>query len=92
MFSILTQAFEGICQEAGVLALWQSMTEEKRFSLLTRITDQMEVCSADARATASRALLYIAQVSRLLITLSFSSGLNTKKIIVVGGWVNMVVY
>ena len=65
MLPYATQAFESVCSEAAVLALWQSMTKEKRFSLLTRITDQMELCNSEARATASRALLYIAQVRSL---------------------------
>lgn len=60
-FQLNIKAFESVCSEAGVLALWQSMTEERRFSLLTRITDQMELCNSNSRANASRALLYIAQ-------------------------------
>ncbi|KAF2359979.1 N1221-like [Trinorchestia longiramus] len=61
-FQLNIKAFESVCSEAKVLALWQSMTEEKRFSLLTRVTDQMELCDSAARATASRAVLYIVQV------------------------------
>uniref|UniRef100_A0A6A7FTZ4 Striatin-interacting protein 1 n=1 Tax=Hirondellea gigas TaxID=1518452 RepID=A0A6A7FTZ4_9CRUS len=60
-FQLNLKAFEAVCGGARVLALWQSMTEQKRFSLLTRITDQMELCSREKRAQASRALLYIAQ-------------------------------
>ena len=66
-FYACPQAFESVCSDASVLALWQSMSPEKRFSLLMRITDQMDHCNSEIRTTASRALLYIAQVGVVIV-------------------------
>ena len=74
MFQFLVycfQAFEKICKEAGVLELWQSMSEQDRLCLLDRIIDRMEVNSVNDRAEASRALLYIAQVSLAFLNIIF---------------------
>lgn len=60
-FQLNLKAFEEVCGELNVVALWQGASESGRKSLIIRLSDHLELCNSQQRMRAARALLYVAQ-------------------------------